>query len=368
MTAPRAQSLRHPLPLTVLAVLAFSTLALAIRGQVPWPESYSVRNKVEAFEEVRDEVEAILIGSSRVYRTFAPVVIEAELAKRGHKLNCFNLGMPGMGNFEADSVLHDLLAKPTPKLRYVFIELYNWSPSFADANAFSERPLFWHDTRSTLLTIRSLDYAPEKARGRFLRSHLDHWLWRMTNYGAGPSIVKAMAPSLWAQPPAPELENAREKRAKIFANKGYLALEDEQGDAFTRRHESLTDKEASFNKKVTDLVLSEKKRGSLDEYNIEGLAEQIRFIESTGAQAIFLIPPGSNLTNDAELLLSRGHIPDLVNYTRPSRFPFVTKLDWYFDPNHLNRKAAERMSRQFAIDLANRLDREASKGNRRAKD
>ncbi len=360
MAALRSPSLQRPLPLIGLALLSFSAVAWFIRGQVPWPESYDVRSKVEAFEEVRQEVEAVLIGSSQVYRSFAPVAIEAELEKRGHKLNCFNLGMPGMGNFETDSALHDLLAEPTPKLRYVFIELYTWSPSFAEANSFAERPLFWHDTRSTLLTINSLDYAPAKARMRFLRSHLEHWLWRMTNYGSGPSISKALLPDLWDQPAEDDASKARDMRAKLSASKGYLALEDEDGDEIIKRHESLQEKQSVFKKKVTDLVLSEKKRGSLDKYNIEALARQVRFVEATGAQIIFLIPPGSTLTNDAELLLARGHIPDLVNYARPSRFPFIVKMDWRFDLNHLNREGAERMSRQFAIDLAQRLDRDAS--------
>ena len=55
---------------------AFLALAAGVRTQVPWVATSGLRAKVDGFAAHRDEYDAVYLGSSHVFHSFRPDVID----------------------------------------------------------------------------------------------------------------------------------------------------------------------------------------------------------------------------------------------------------------------------------------------------
>lgn len=80
----------------LLAIASFVIVAGAIRSAMPWPDDYGMRAKLEAFEATKDEYDAIFLGSSDVFRSFNPSVIDEIISQNHSEFRSFNLGIPAI--------------------------------------------------------------------------------------------------------------------------------------------------------------------------------------------------------------------------------------------------------------------------------
>ena len=108
----RPSLLRH-IACGLLTLSSFLLVTTWVRSGVPWPEALEVRAKIRAFEQTKDEYDAVYIGASDVFRAFRPNLIDPIVARESagrEEFKSYTLGIPGMWSFEADQLLGRPLA------------------------------------------------------------------------------------------------------------------------------------------------------------------------------------------------------------------------------------------------------------------
>ena len=106
----------------ILALIAFA-LSSALVAQLASPrDREGLGYKLRYFEERKDSFDAVFFGSSMVMRGVMPRVFDAALRDRGHEIRSFNLGIPGMGDFEVDWILREVLSSGSERLSFVVLE------------------------------------------------------------------------------------------------------------------------------------------------------------------------------------------------------------------------------------------------------
>ena len=341
--------------LVVIAGLACAATVAALRAWTPAPTEYGLRAKLTHFKEHRDEVDLVYLGSSRVFRSFVPEVIDAELEARGHEIRSLNLGIPGMGDFEVDWMLREVLNADPERLRFVVLEPGLFDPRiFSTANHHSPRSLGWHATRGTraVLEATALADLEEAERRRLSRDHIEAWLRHSLNLGQGRRIL-----SLLLRGDADADEHGLHPQV-LARGHGYLALEEhETEEVLSRRAHFLGDPEGHA-LRAARIEPARLQRPSLDRYPLGVLLDQIEAIRSAGAEPIFVLPPSSSGRSIVLSLADAGHLPVLLDFNSPAKHPELFRSDARFDRNHLTAAAAVEFSRLFAARLADELDRQ----------
>jgi len=341
----------HPalrsLALCALAFAAFLTVSRTLSPHVPWPAGFEIREKLAVFEAQKDEIDVLFLGSSTVYRSFRPRVIDAEWRELGLDLRSFNLGFGGMSAFEADQLLREVLAMEPARLRWVFVEPRVFHGRLAESpNAFTERSVRWHTWSATLQALHSVDVSDVSDSER--RAEWDvHWRLfarKLGNYGLGPSLV---SPWFGPEPDAELMDDLERER-------GYRPLE-AVGDAVAARRALLVQHPERYWQRVTQLQAGNRAAVKLGTLNRSVISEQRWAVHRAGATHLAVVPPGLAPTAAANALHAAGILPDLFAFNRPTLYPGFYELDARFDQNHLSRSGAEAFSRIFARQVAERL-------------
>lgn len=330
-----------------LGCCAFLAVAFVMHALTPWPSDYGLGAKFEFFANHKDEYEILFFGSSVIYRSVVPALVEGELAEGGDGLRCFNFGNPGMRAFETDHLLKEALALSPARLRWVIVEARHWQDSIFSEHAWTKRAAHWHSTEELSLALESVRLSEADATDKFTMAidHLLHWAWKQTAYGRGTDIVLDLLGG----------DAGERERAQLAAQGGYRALEDEDDEEFVRRHAIFVKNQDKFKRGVAALERADRTPGSLGGYNLKALEKQIATIRAAGAEPIYIIPPGPpGLVSEPALLRLQqdGHIPALLIYNDPARYQRLYSVGFHFDSNHLNRLGAAHFSRLLGEDLA----------------
>ena len=334
------------------AALGFSLVAVWGVHATPWPEGSDVTVKYEHLSKHLAHYNAIYIGSSEVYRSFVPKVIDESLAKQGHDVRSFNLGGPSMYSHETDYVLRRVLDLPGQDLDYVFVQPGDFDPRPRDvvelSNLLSNRSVFWHDLRQTWSVLRALAHEddPDRDELELAKEHLKAFCYKMTSYGQGRRILEDLLGEEQEHPVTAE---------RIAVGHGYEPLEALEPELADERRVLLTRNVGGYAEKIRSMVAANRAPLAPDAFCREEIAEQKRMLEEAGIQAIFVVPPSSNDMHWALRLGEEGAIP-LVAINSPRHYPQLYTSDSHFDPNHLNREAAILFSSIFAHEVAPLLD------------
>jgi len=328
----------------LLGVGAFLAVAALLQGLAPWPSDYGLGAKFEHFAENKDDYEILFFGSSVIYRSVVPSVVEEELPGT---FRCFNFGNPGMRAFETDHLLKEALALRPANLRWVVVEARHWQDSIFPGHAWTKRAAYWHTTEQLSLALQSVRLSPAPTTDKFFMTidHLLHWAWKQTAYGRGTDIALDLLG--W------EFDDTQ--KARLAAHGGYRPLEEEDDEEFTKRHAIFLKSQDKFLRGVAALKSASRTPGSLEGYNLAALETQIAAIRAAGAEPIYIIPPGPPglVSQPAVLrLFEAGHIPTLLVYNDPVRYGRLYSIGFHFDSNHLNRAGAAYFSRMLGHDLA----------------
>jgi hypothetical protein len=345
---------KFPFHLLFLALCSFLLVSATVKYFTPLPSDHGVRDKFVYFAEHKDEYDLLLFGSSRVYRSFVPPVIEEELRKQGMEMRIFNFGYPAMGPFEADHMMRKALALKPARLKWIVMELQPWEPVIVKTQAFTQRAVQWHSLQQLHNALESVvrDQRPLGRRLSMAAEHLLHWAWKQTSYGCARDILDAW----WSE---------LEEPARLARWQGYCALEDDHNPAIRGRRKTFLMRQEGFEMSVKKFYLAqaqqEPTRAPLSLFNLGALERQQKAIRAAGAEPIYIIPPSKEELPQARELQRRGLIPVLMAYNRILKYPFFFKAENCFDHKHLNRETAERLSRIFAADLAHYLSRGGKK-------
>ncbi len=339
-------------PRAVLLLLVAGTTFLAtsagIRRLVPWPGGFDIREKLDAYERVRDEVDVLYFGSSYVYRSFVPAVIDRELAARNVAATSFNFGIGGMDAFETDHLMREVLADAPPGLRWVFYEPRPWFGRIADSpNAFTERSVRWHTWRATRQALRSVWLAADTPRRKLddAWTHLRLFARRLGNYGLGRTTVTHLA----------GLDEPSELVDVFVRDRGYLPLDDLTEDRFVLRRKALLADPEGYKADVATMDRRNAAKVDLARVNVEAFVDQEDAIRAAGARPVAVLPPGLLASPVVTALRRADVLEDVVPMNSPRRYPELYRLDRRYDRNHLNRPGALHFSRLFAELVADRM-------------
>lgn len=329
----------------LLALAGFVVTARLVQPLTPPPPEFALRDKWEHFREHKDEYEVLVIGSSIVYRSFVPEVVDAELAEHGYPWRLYNFGVGNMRAFEASHMLREILDLEPARLRLVVVELRDWDARTGFANLFTRRMTFWHDLEHTRLALHSLAIggAPEEQRRAMALEHGKLALRKATNVGDGPRIADALL----------GLAGEREyvSTEALDRGRGFVALDDELDESYRAQHEGFrADYEAAGG--VWSRVAPNKRWNPMSPRgNRRAFEAQMAAVEAAGAELVYVVGPVASRVPEPNAS-SFPPAERILHYADPATHADLYRLENRFDLGHVNGRGAELFSRRFARDLA----------------
>lgn len=349
-------SLAGPTLCLTLGAASFLGVATLVRATVPWPDPILLRPKMTAFERVKDDVEVVIIGSSRSFRGIDPVALDDRLAERGHPLRTWNLAMGGMRRHEAAGLLRRVLALEPARLRLVVVEWGPWEATFdAPRNVWTDRSVFWHDGVGTRLAVAGAleEETPWSERLTAAGTHVALFLHRLSSYGRALDVFAART---GADGPTNRLQ-ARVVRDMI-RRRGYRAhgvvSPAPHAPGFLAELDEWAAEVARIDRE-NDISIATAPAAA------RALDVQLEAIRAAGAEAIFITGPGAEATPEAHSLARAGRLELFFPLNSPSRHPVLYENERHFERLHLNDAGAEAASRLLADLLADHLDQDRTR-------
>lgn len=338
--------------LCLLSVAAFACVCALLRPLVPWPEDFGLRAKFEYFRAHKDEFDLLLVGSSRVFRSFDPEILDAELLCRGLPLRSFNLGVGGMGAFEMDHTLKAALALRPARLRYALVEGGPWvHDEYFLGDPLSQRIVFWHSVEETQLAVRSVWLGDGSFGDKLMQSctHVELCARRLVNLTQGPRVVAA-----WLGTGRDPYDRTL-TREELEHGRGHQALEEIAARLPSLSRDRLLRDPARFAARVARIPEENAREVPLQHYNLAALRAQQRAAQAAGVTLMLVAPPGSAGEPERSALQRAGLVSSLLDLNRPEQYPELFRIDHRWDEQHLNRAGAEAASRILASLFADRV-------------
>ena len=330
---------------TALFFLIWLACAVAVGslvGGVHRPRSPRVEQQLTAFLEDKDSYDVVFLGSSRVWRGIVPKTFDGELKRRGFDVRSFNLGMRGTLPHEADELLRRVLAERPARLRWVVMELAEWTPQRNDP--FTHRAVAWHDPTETLSVLRTSWGADEPLLTRLENVRIDLMQAgaRLAALGLGAEAVRHRFEDL-TRPPTAEDEEAERyleysRRYRGFGR--FTVSERREGPTAKHRNEFLANRR-EFEDYVAGLPALNAGPAELDSYNLAALQGQIDRVRRAGLEIAYLIMPSYEAVPRLHRLAEAGYVPHLLAFDDPVAHPELYAVGHRFDPRHLDQDGAE---------------------------
>jgi hypothetical protein len=281
-------------------------------------------SKLAALEAQREQVDALFLGSSRVYHGFSPQVFDVAMVENGHSAQSFNLALDGMNFPETDYVLRRALEIGLPKLRVVILEVSPLETTIPAAFRATQRMEYWHDWRHTRPILAWLlerrDYSGAAYHLRLLAQ----------NYAGSGRATRRL--DTWLNP------HTRPKESHA-ADDGYAPV--------NRR---ISEKEAAqFHTQIAG-ISGAPREDRHDRQIQQTIDDAVAAIRSAGAKAILVTMPASRRWPKI-YDPSTSNIP-ILEYDDPARFPELYRPEDRSDAAHLNATGAETFSKVLARDIA----------------
>ena len=336
----RTSALRH----VTLFVVSFVLVSWLIRDGLPTPSGAGLRAKLEAFDEIRDEVDCLFLGSSHVQSGVIPAEFEAHTARAGLTVEAFNLGVAGLGGHELDEYLERILDERTPRLRWIFVELLGWAPDPREYQR-ARRNVAWHDPSGTLHALEgALHRSPGTERLRAAAGHLRLFAMWLGNAGAWNELALE-----WLEPGAqPARLSAAYRREG-----GYLALEEFRLEVRAARRAWLaspTLAEQQLGEPFTPRPgpVSTALSSELDR---RALAARERRAREAGVELVHVVFPIEQPTPELWSLAAEAQLAEsparIWIFNDPLRFAPLYEWSSRYDAHHLSRRGAELLTEQL---------------------
>ena len=168
---------------------ALAGACFAIDSALPSPRVFDLGQKFDHLA-AHPEIDALFIGSSRLFHSVDPVLFDRDAAVLGVRTRSFNLAVDGMRPPESLYVARLALARH-PGLRWVFIEAQDIFVKLPKQNLATARVVHWHDWRHTAMVLREIRTRLARTPGArgLVGLHLRCFAQRTSNVGRGADIV-----------------------------------------------------------------------------------------------------------------------------------------------------------------------------------
>jgi hypothetical protein len=362
-----------------LSILAFGVgLVAANQAMValaPLPAAAGLRAKVEFALENADDYDVLFVGSSATMYGLRPEVFSDELERLGHPgVRALNLGVGGMGSFEAAHVLREVLDEEPARLAWVLYEEPLFDPRLWYPDVRNPRYIHWHDTHSTLDAIDGLplvDAPPAYKQeeydqdwlGRYdwrlalAKEHLGLWAWRQSAFGRGPEIFD----ELFGETP-----DVRPSEADLARSDGWVDIGLDAQPGVRRAHEDFLERRGEWANRLAEITSAEAAAGPLQGgYDLPALEDLLADVRSAGAQPLLYVAPRGIPSPQMAALDAEGYAGEVLRFHLPDRYPELNPIELRWDFSHLNAEGAEVWSRLFAREFARYLDATGAAARRR---
>jgi len=344
--------LGRSLLLVLLSVTSFVATCNLVRGLVPYPETGGRRDKWEYWEEHAEDYDAVFIGSSHVFHSVVPEVLEDELGRRGIEFRSFNLGTCAVWGVEADYLLDLVLARRSRRLKWIFLET-----GMQHADRLENPPLHvrhFHTLRSTrdMISIALDRPKPLVERLQQVLGHVHICLENLANVGQGKRVLGRALGGEWRTVVVGE--------PTLAEGAGYEPLED--ADPEGRRRTRMLEREEEWRTRVElrlkyePKVLSDGTRGELLPSDVAIVRRQVERVREAGYELVHFVPPRVEPITRAARLDQAGLLPTLVDFGTPVSHPELFRFELWYDFTHLNEEGARRFSALLADEIAELVD------------
>jgi len=313
----------------------FCLAAFALHLSLPAPNIAGVTPKLQFVASNVDEIDALFIGSSRVYHGLNPRIFDETTAAAGLPTHSYNFGVDGMSAPESFYVMDRILASKPRTLRWVFVEFDDLQVTIPSDYLRTQRASYWHDWPRTWVIFRKLLEldVPERwkqKRRRLVRNfdtlaiHLGLCVRNFVSVGRGLDLAGFEA-----------------KEDDLSQNK-YEPNGDGFAPAVMRMSES---RAVLYEKWLADEIAKANPR-PMDSYADEAYRRYGEKFRALGATPIFFVTPSSMSVIPSRF---RGVPPGPVFAFNDARvYPALYRAEVRIDEGHLNAAGAEEFTKRLA--------------------
>jgi len=311
----------------------------------PYYGNPTYQNKFTFFSENINSYNAIVFGSSRMYRHFIPNLFDSLL--NTPNLNTFNLAVAGGFNPETYYLYEKFLETIKPnQIKYAFIELQPVK-EIAKKNMNTERVFYWLNLKYFLFSYRYIQNSN-------LTSNKTELLTILRK-----SFINKLIHSY-------NLKNiffSKQTSNNFFKTEGYSNTDEyslhlpSNNELLERRQTFLSD--TTTIQKIIAASIVELNNSQLEYYknevHLEKLLEIIETSKQKGIEVIFIIPP--RISRYEELYALKHYLPktNVVDISNAEKYPLLYQSKYSFDVGHLNNAGAILFTEYVAQEIKNIL-------------
>ncbi|MEM9290877.1 MAG: hypothetical protein AAGD01_04290 [Acidobacteriota bacterium] len=310
--------------------------------------------KLEVLDDRWAQVDVIFLGSSQIANHLDPEIFDAELARRGHSLTSFNLGLSGMRPVEAEQILRTLTGLEPRRERWVLIDVEPDATRLHQENALARRVISWHDAAAVWRVLGLLwqtEELPWSKRLERAQAHLKAMVRHYSGLGRlaespqfgfdyyTPSLGPAgngFVPMEWAlsfEPP---------ERASDFRS-------------LQARRKKLVDDPDQLRRRARAIVEGEAVAGIEKGSDVAAVGQLMETARRHGWKPVLILGPRKQLTEQVTMAVDRGELGPTLRFNDPQDFPWLFDPDLRFDLSHLNAEGAQRYTELVAETFAEEL-------------
>ena len=352
-------------------MLSFNVGAFVIGRTVPADSRGDVGSARQRFLEQLDEIDVVVLGSSRVQKGLDGELVEAELRKAGREIRVFNFGAGNMRTLEQDHLLAWILAQRPPRLEWVVLEAWPLGITLRrntdysrKAEVISSRSISWHTARVTWRALAAIWRFPLPAleRVHMARHHIDLWARRTWNLGL---LSERAFESSRGRRQRERLERGEPLPDGVEADGGGVPGFDQvlgatrERRSKPRKREQRTEwSEDDYDERASKVARQNRLPVRIDQLDLALLANRDRLAREAGVQLAYLSMPGDVGCPEALQLREAGLLGPLLHFNDPQAFPELFAKELRRTPAHLNAAGAKVFSRLFAREFLESCVRE----------
>ncbi|REJ75115.1 MAG: hypothetical protein DWQ36_06085 [Acidobacteria bacterium] len=295
--------------------------------------------KLRQYEQVKDQVDAVFIGSSRIYRHLDPRVFDLVREERvrvgGQPGLSFNLGVPDMRMLEV-LYLAEWVFERSDRVELLIVEATDDPLELPEWNRNAERTIAWHDEKAMERIRRGIAQleAGETRRAELLAAHLEIYQRRSSAVGRGAVLLD--------REPWPGLPPEQRGYQSLEQNQRHPISEDEAQE-LVERWNLLHERPGAWNRSLARLE-REVDSATTDPFEQELFGELEALAARHGARVLWLVSPGPTRRPDLIAAQEKGIVREVLRFDDPERFPEFYAPSGRFDRHHLSEEMAARFT------------------------
>ncbi|MEQ9423696.1 MAG: hypothetical protein RJQ09_04705 [Cyclobacteriaceae bacterium] len=301
-------------------------------------ESDLVKEKFDDYKASIQEYDAVVIGSSKVYRHISPKIIGDKTG-----LNLFNFGIPHLLVPRSIELAKKLVIE-NPSLKILVFELS--TPILANRGlSESIYSIDHNDTYKLLKHYLTIDYSLDFKR-KNIRRVVNHWGFKYFGFGLSTTANRYF--------------DTQMSTMEVPKSNGYISLEHElkiTNDPMLKKRKNsvLSEIELENIKKINSSQI-------FDIWELDPLSNDvlqlIEFCESNNVKLIYLISPLWFTRDQIKYIQSlKGELGEkyIIDLSIADKYPEFYMRKHLFDKGHLNDSGSEIFSKLLAELIANKL-------------